>query len=73
MSYHHVEKRLAELERMALLAERARVDAWVQSLTDAEIDVYIDDFRQRCPEENARIEAMTLEELNALIASRWEV
>ncbi len=62
------EKRLAELEHAALLAECARVDAWVQSLTDAELEAYCDDFRQQHPEEDARIEAMTLEELEAAIA-----
>ncbi len=70
MSYHHVEKRLAELEHAAQLAERARVDAWVRGLTDAELEAYCDDFRQQHPEENARIEAMTLEELDAEIAGR---
>ncbi len=68
-----IEKRLSELEHAAQLAERARVDAWVQSLTDAELEAYCDDFRQQHPEEDARIEAMTDAELDTLIASRWEV
>jgi methionine aminopeptidase len=67
----NTEKRLAELEHAAQLAERARVDAWVRGLTDAELDAYCDDFRQQHPEENARIEAMTDAELDDLIAERY--
>jgi hypothetical protein len=66
------EKRLAELEHAAQLAERARVDAWLQSLSDNDLDAYIDDFRQRCPEENARIEAMTDAELDAYMEAQWK-
>ncbi len=70
MTMPTTEKRLAELEHAVLLAERARVDAWVRGLSDAELEAYCDDFRQQHPEENARIEAMTLEELDAEIAGR---
>ncbi len=61
-----IEKRLAALER----DRQERYDAWLQTLTLEEIEAEIEQQRQVDPEGMALAEAMTLEELEAVMAGR---
>ncbi len=64
----NMEKRLARLEHDRL----QRYTAWLQTLTDVELDAEIDKLRCANPDAWAELETMTLDEINTELARRWE-
>jgi hypothetical protein len=57
----NMEKRLARLEHDRL----QRYTAWLQALTDVELDAEIDKLRRANPGAWVALDAMTLDEINA--------
>jgi hypothetical protein len=62
----NMEKRLARLEHDRL----QRYDAWLQALTDVELDAEIETRRRANPDAWALAESMTLDELDAELTHR---
>ncbi|HZG68587.1 MAG TPA: hypothetical protein VEZ12_17720 [Herpetosiphonaceae bacterium] len=70
MSYKQMQRRLEELEAKRAEQERAESQAWVESLSHAELEAWCADFAERDPASAAAFEAMSEEELDRAAAGR---
>ncbi len=68
MSYRDMNRRLEELEAKREQQERAEYQAWLDSLSDEELEVVAAEARERDPVAHAAVEAMSDEDLDRLWA-----
>ena len=70
MSYRDMQRRLEELEAKRAEQERAERQAWLESLSHAELEAWCADFAERDPVGNAAVDAMSIPDLERLAAGR---
>ncbi len=68
MSYRDMARRLEELEAKHRQQERAAHQAWVDSLSDEELDRYVAEAHERDPVGSAAFDALSDEDLDRLCA-----
>ena len=68
MGYRDMARRLEELEAKRAEQERAEQQAWVDSLSDEDLDRYVADYAERDPVGNAAVEALSEADLERLAA-----
>ena len=66
MTYRDMARRLEELEAKRDQQERAERQAWVDSLSDEELDRYVAEAHERDPVGSAALDAMSDEDLDRL-------
>ena len=64
MSYRDMQKRLEQLESTREQQERAEHQAWVESLSDTELDAWCADYAERDSVGYATFEALSEEDLD---------
>ncbi len=68
MSYKQMQRRLEELEAKRAEQERAAQRAWVENLSEAELEAWCADYAERDPVGNAAVEALSEADLERLAA-----